>query len=112
MLSHYSLTARFSPLVIEKPWVANFATAWIATKFTEPVRFAATGLIVPKLARHLGYVQEPQQQQQQEMEEEEVQDKKLTLMNDTNRNSTTKVVKEEGTAKLEDDSSVMDETKK
>eukprot|EP01041_Mallomonas_annulata_P000372 gene372-679_t len=37
------------------PQLGTFAIAWVMTKVTEPVRFAATVLAVPKLARVLGY---------------------------------------------------------
>jgi hypothetical protein len=34
---------------------ATFAIAYIMTKFTEPVRLGVTLLVVPKLAKWLGY---------------------------------------------------------
>jgi len=36
------------------PTVGAFAVAWVAAKFTEPVRLVATFFIVPRLARYLG----------------------------------------------------------
>jgi len=35
------------------PTVGAFAVAWVAAKFTEPVRLVATFFIVPRLARYL-----------------------------------------------------------
>ena len=55
-LDHYPWTKPYSPVVARNPQMANFAVAWIATKFTEPIRFGVTVAIVPKLARTLGYV--------------------------------------------------------
>eukprot|EP00536_Pseudo-nitzschia_multiseries_P001004 jgi/Psemu1/300445/fgenesh1_kg.12_\ len=54
-LETYSLTKPVAPMVEEYPWVGNFAIAWIATKFTEPIRFGATVALTPPLARFLGY---------------------------------------------------------
>lgn len=54
-LSHYTLTNRLVPIVESNPSMANLAVAWIAVKFTEPLRFGVTMAIVPSLARALGY---------------------------------------------------------
>ena len=55
-LEHYSWTAPYASKVQENPQMANLAVAWIATKFTEPLRLAFTGAITPRLARKFGYV--------------------------------------------------------
>ena len=56
LLQHYSWTKSYAPMIEEKPYVANFAIAWISTKFTEPPRLAVTAAIVPRLARYFGFV--------------------------------------------------------
>lgn len=55
LLESYTITRPVAPLVEEYPWTANFAIAWIATKFTEPIRFGATVVLTPPIARFLGY---------------------------------------------------------
>lgn len=55
LLEKYTITRPFAPMVEEYPWTANFAIAWIATKFTEPIRFGATVVLTPPVARFLGY---------------------------------------------------------
>jgi hypothetical protein len=42
-------------MVERNPHMANLAVAWIATKFTEPIRLGFAVLIVPKIARTLGF---------------------------------------------------------
>ena len=54
-MDHYPWTRPYVPYVESNPEVANLAVAWIAVKFTEPIRFGATVAIVPRLARYLGY---------------------------------------------------------
>jgi Protein of unknown function (DUF1279) len=56
LLKHYTLTERFADTVQQKPALANFAVAWISTKFTEPIRFGVTMAIVPRVARYFGFV--------------------------------------------------------
>jgi hypothetical protein len=55
-LEHYSWTKQYAPLVEKHPGFANLGVAWIATKFTEPLRLGATAMVVPRIARHFGYV--------------------------------------------------------
>ena len=55
LLESYTLTRPVAPMVEEYPWTANFAIAWVATKFTEPIRFGATVVLTPPIARFLGY---------------------------------------------------------
>jgi hypothetical protein len=52
ILGKYRLTQDFAEICLEKPHVANLAIAWVATKFTEPLRLAFTAAIVPRIARH------------------------------------------------------------
>ena len=59
LLESYTLTKPFAPMVEEYPWTANFAIAWIATKFTEPIRFGATVVLTPPIARFFGYSSTP-----------------------------------------------------
>lgn len=56
ILEHYSWTAKYAPIVEKNPHVANLAVAWIAIKFTEPIRLALTLAVVPRLARYFGFV--------------------------------------------------------
>jgi len=55
LLEKYTITRPVAPMVEEYPWTANFAIAWIATKFTEPIRFGVTVAVTPPIARYLGY---------------------------------------------------------
>jgi len=53
-LESYELTREYAESVRGNPLTANFALAWFATKFTEPVRLGATLVLVPKVHRALG----------------------------------------------------------
>lgn len=54
-LESYTLTRPVAPMVEEYPSIGNLAIAWIATKFTEPIRFGATVALTPTIARYFGY---------------------------------------------------------
>jgi len=54
-LGKYSWTKPLAPIVEQYPWTANFAIAWIMTKFTEPIRMGFTVMITPYTAKKLGY---------------------------------------------------------
>eukprot|EP00429_Kryptoperidinium_foliaceum_P099893 CAMPEP_0176233632 /NCGR_PEP_ID=MMETSP0121_2-20121125/25922_1 /TAXON_ID=160619 /ORGANISM="Kryptoperidinium foliaceum, Strain CCMP 1326" /LENGTH=266 /DNA_ID=CAMNT_0017573027 /DNA_START=20 /DNA_END=817 /DNA_ORIENTATION=+ len=54
-MGHYPWTRPYVPYIESNPEVANLAVAWIAVKFTEPIRFGTTVAIVPRLSRYLGY---------------------------------------------------------
>lgn len=54
-LESYTLTKPFAPMVEQYPWTGNFAIAWIATKFTEPIRFGVTVVVTPSIAKFVGY---------------------------------------------------------
>lgn len=58
-LESYSMTKPVAPMVEENPWTGNLAIAWIATKFTEPIRFAATVAMTPAVARFFGHKPTP-----------------------------------------------------
>jgi hypothetical protein len=58
-LEHYEFTAKYIPLVERRPEVANFAVAWIAVKFTEPLRLAVSLAITPRIARYFGIKPKP-----------------------------------------------------
>jgi len=55
LLESYTLTRPVAPMVEQYPWTANLAIAWIATKFTEPIRFGLTVVVTPTIAKMFGY---------------------------------------------------------
>jgi hypothetical protein len=63
----HAITRPYADIVENNPSFANLAVAWIAVKFTEPVRLPVALYLTPKVARTLGYAS----QQQPEDEEEE-----------------------------------------
>jgi len=54
LLESYAITRPVAPLLEQYPWTANFAIAWIATKFTEPIRFGVTVAVTPPLSKIFG----------------------------------------------------------
>ena len=54
MVEHYLGYEELPQYIRANPRVGTFALAWVMTKFTEPVRFGATVLVVPRLSRALG----------------------------------------------------------
>mmetsp|Transcript_12226 Transcript_12226/g.30913 ORF Transcript_12226/g.30913 Transcript_12226/m.30913 type:complete len:260 (+) Transcript_12226:179-958(+) len=76
LLEGYTITRPVAPLVEQYPWTANFAIAWIATKFTEPIRFGATVVLTPPIARWLGYRAEENENRQEENEKDEQEENK------------------------------------
>lgn len=54
-MDHYAWTRPYKSFVENNPELANLGVAWIAVKFTEPIRFGTTVAIVPRLSRYLGY---------------------------------------------------------
>jgi hypothetical protein len=58
-LEQYEFTAKYVPLVERRPEVANLAVAWIAVKFTEPLRLAVSLAITPRIARYFGIKPKP-----------------------------------------------------
>lgn len=69
LLEKYTITAPFAETVKEKPNLANFAVAWISTKFTEPIRMGVSVAIVPSVARYFGTI--PKTEEEIEKEESE-----------------------------------------
>jgi hypothetical protein len=55
-MENHSMTKPYAHVIEKNPHFANLAVAWVAVKFTEPIRLALTLAIVPKLARHFGFV--------------------------------------------------------
>lgn len=54
-LDHYPWTRPAVPFLERNPELANLGVAWVATKFTEPVRLAITFPIVPRVSRAIGW---------------------------------------------------------
>jgi hypothetical protein len=55
VLDHYPWTRPYAPIIERNPEFANLGVAWVATKFTEPIRLAITIPLVPKIARTIGW---------------------------------------------------------
>jgi hypothetical protein len=55
-LQHYTLTRPAVPFLEKNPHFANLGVAWVATKFTEPVRLVVAMVVVPRLANYLGFI--------------------------------------------------------
>lgn len=55
-LNHWAWTKPAVPFFEKNPHFANLGVAWVATKFTEPVRLVFAMVVVPRLAHSLGYV--------------------------------------------------------
>lgn len=55
-MEKYEWTKPYAETVAKNPHFASLGVAWVAVKFTEPIRLAVTVGIVPKLARHFGFV--------------------------------------------------------
>lgn len=55
-MEKYAWTKPYAATVEENPHFASLAVAWVTNKFTEPARLVFTMAIVPKLARHFGFV--------------------------------------------------------
>ena len=56
VLDHYPWTRPAVPVLEKHPELANLGVAWVATKFTEPLRLAITFPVVPRVARAIGWV--------------------------------------------------------
>ena len=54
-MDKYEWTKPYAHVVERNPSVANLAVAWIAVKFTEPIRLGLSVAITPRLARYFGY---------------------------------------------------------
>lgn len=65
-MKNHTFTEPYASYVEKNPSVANLAVAWIAVKFTEPIRFAVTLALTPRVARSLGYRTEQTDSAQEE----------------------------------------------
>ncbi|GKY92277.1 hypothetical protein MPSEU_000198800 [Mayamaea pseudoterrestris] len=54
-MRHHAWLEQYAPYFERNPEVANLAVAWIAVKFTEPVRLALSVAVTPKIAQYFGY---------------------------------------------------------
>jgi Protein of unknown function (DUF1279) len=54
-MNNHTITQPYSHFVEKYPSVANFAVAWIAVKFTEPIRLPTALYLTPRVARILGF---------------------------------------------------------
>ena len=54
-MEKYSITKPYAHVVENNPSFANLAVAWIAVKFTEPIRLAIALPLTPRVARYFGY---------------------------------------------------------
>lgn len=54
-MNNHNFTKPYSYIVEENPSIANLGVAWIAVKFTEPIRLAVALSITPRIARYFGY---------------------------------------------------------
>jgi Protein of unknown function (DUF1279) len=57
-MEHHDITKPYAPTIEKHPAFANLAVAWIAVKFTEPVRLAVALTLTPRVSRFLGYTKE------------------------------------------------------
>merc|ERR1712157_97371 len=53
-LQSFEFTKRYVTYIQNSPKSVNLGLAWIATKFTEPIRLGAAIYLTPKVARTLG----------------------------------------------------------
>jgi hypothetical protein len=53
-MDHYAWTRPYAPIIENNPSMANLGVAWIATKFTEPIRLAITIPLLPRVSRAVG----------------------------------------------------------
>ena len=67
-MEQHSWTAPYAPYVEKNPSMANLAVAWIAVKFTEPIRFGLTLGITPRVARYFGYAAAVEEEEKEEEE--------------------------------------------
>jgi hypothetical protein len=54
-MQKHTWTEAYAPSVEKHPQLANLAVAWIATKFTEPIRLGLALPLTPRVARYFGY---------------------------------------------------------
>lgn len=56
VMNHYPWTQPAVPVLEKHPELANLGVAWVATKFTEPIRLAIAFPLTPRIARAVGWV--------------------------------------------------------
>jgi Protein of unknown function (DUF1279) len=54
-MNTHTMTRPYVHIVESYPYIANLAVAWIAVKFTEPLRLGVSIYLTPRVARYLGY---------------------------------------------------------
>ena len=54
LMQKYDFTRQYADAVAKNPHAANLGIAWIATKFTEPIRLGLSLAVVPRIHRALG----------------------------------------------------------
>ncbi|KAL7563634.1 hypothetical protein ACA910_013373 [Epithemia clementina (nom. ined.)] len=54
-MQHHTWTESMAPVIERNPHFASFAVAWIAVKFTEPLRLPISLFLTPRLARYFGW---------------------------------------------------------
>ena len=57
-MENHDFTKPYSGIIERNPVFANLAVAWIAVKFTEPIRLGVALAITPRVSRFLGYTKE------------------------------------------------------
>jgi len=83
-MENHSFTRPYAHYFEKNPSVANLAVAWIAVKFTEPIRLAVSFAVTPRVARYFGYSKD-EEKEAHEAEANTVDDETTTY--DTNKAS-------------------------
>ena len=65
-MESHSFTQPYAHVIEKNPSVANLAVAWIAVKFTEPIRLGVSLTATPRVARYLGYNAKPDGEEEEE----------------------------------------------
>jgi len=78
-MEKYAWTKPYAATVEKNPHFANLAVAWVTNKFTEPVRLLFTMAVVPKLARHFGFVHPHDEEVVEEVKEEAVKEENVDM---------------------------------
>lgn len=72
-MKNHTITEPYVPFMERNPYLANFAVAWIAVKFTEPIRAAISLGITPRVARALGYASKEDDPVEEESSEKDAE---------------------------------------
>ena len=65
-MRNHSVTEPYAPFMEKNPYLANLAVAWIAVKFTEPIRMAVALGLTPRVSRWLGYTTHKDEEEEEE----------------------------------------------